>query len=158
VLDADALNILAKVNGAKGWLRKNIILTPHIGEFERLFGASADEFERIELLRTSAMSFGVHILLKGAHSALATPDGSVYFNTTGTPGMATAGSGDVLTGIITGFLAQCKDPFVAAVCGMFVHGKAGELAAKQSGIIGMTASDIVHNIGAAIEQNLWPAR
>lgn len=158
VLDADALNIVAKENGAKDWLRKNILLTPHIGEFERLFGASADEFERIELLRTSAMSFGVHILLKGAHSALATPDGLVYFNTTGTPGMATAGSGDVLTGIITGFLAQCGDPFSAAVCGMFVHGKAGELAAKQSGIIGMTASDIVHNIGAAIEQNLWPAR
>lgn len=151
VLDADGLNILSKWN--EGWdaLPANSILTPHVKEFERLFGKTTNDYQRLELLRSSAIERKVFILLKGAHSALATPNGIIYFNSTGNPGMATAGSGDVLTGIITGFLAQTKDPFVSALCGMYVHGVAGDLAANEQGMHGMLATDIIDRIGHSID-------
>lgn len=154
VLDADAINLMAEAGDAAEWVPKHSVLTPHIGEFERLFGTSKNEFERLVKLRKEAQSWKVFILLKGAHSALATPDGAIYFNDTGNPGMAKGGSGDVLTGIMAAMLAQTGDPFTAAVCGMFIHGLAGDLAEEFSGTHGMIASDIVDNIGEAISQSL----
>lgn len=150
VLDADALNILAEEPGSMEWLAPNSILTPHMKEFERLFGTSENEFDRIEKLCGMARQWQIFILLKGAHSALATPAGEVYFNNTGNPGMATGGSGDVLTGVITALLAQCKDPFTAALCGMYVHGFAGDLAAGERGQHGIIASDVIDKLGEAM--------
>jgi len=150
VLDADALNIIAGTPEGLDWLPVNAILTPHIKEFERLFGTSKNEFERLDKLRDSARKRKVFILLKGAYSAFATPDGKLYFNRTGNPGMATGGTGDVLTGVVTSLLAQCNDPLAAGICGMYVHGYAGDLAARHRGQHGMLASDVVDNLGEAM--------
>lgn len=150
VLDADALNIIA----AQGWQKRipvDAILTPHPKEFERLFGASANEFERLELLREQAQSLQIHILLKGAYSCFADPMGHCYFNSTGNPGMATGGSGDVLTGILTGLLAQGYTPLQAGLLGMYVHGLAGDIAAEQLGQEALIASDIIDNLGKAFQ-------
>ncbi len=152
VLDADAINLLSQSGKSEDWLPKNSILTPHPGEFRRLFGETTDYYKRLELLRNRAKEWNVFILLKGAHSALATPQGEVYFNSTGNPGMATGGSGDVLTGLITGFLAQTQDPFVSALCGMYIHGLAGDIAAEFYGQQAMKATDIIESIGEAIVQ------
>jgi ADP-dependent NAD(P)H-hydrate dehydratase / NAD(P)H-hydrate epimerase len=149
VLDADALNILAL--HPKWWrhIPQNSILTPHPKEFERLFGPSANDFERNQLQRQKAEELGVFIVLKGAHSAIATPDGQCWFNSSGNPGMATGGSGDVLTGILTGLLAQGYAPLHAALLGVYLHGLAGDLAAEQHSEQGLIASDMVEALGAA---------
>lgn len=149
VIDADALNILGKEQEWQQYIPKGSILTPHPKEFERLFGKTANGFERNVLQRTKARELGVHILLKGAHSCLAAPDGSCYFNSTGNPGMATAGSGDVLTGIITGILAQGYEPLQAALLGMYLHGLAGDIAAGEMGQEAMMAGDITGRLGKA---------
>ena len=96
--------------------------------------------------------YNILILLKGRYTALVRPDGKVYFNSSGTPAMATAGSGDVLTGVIAGLMAQGYKPEVAALIGAYVHGRAGELAAEEQGEYGVTAGDIAANIGKAIKQ------
>ncbi len=153
VLDADALNLLAESKDYLKLLPKNSVLTPHVGEFERMFGKSSNSFDRLSLLKDSAMKYGVLILLKGANSALATPDGRVYINSTGNPGMATAGSGDVLTGMVTSFLAQVSDPLVATICAAYVHGLAGDLALNKTGMHGLIASDIIEQIGASMQQS-----
>lgn len=130
VLDADALNILGQ---NPSWMQKippNSILTPHPKEFERLFGKTVDDFERLDCLRKNAINHKIIIVLKGAFTAIASPDGSIFFNTTGNPGMGTAGSGDVLTGILTGLLAQGYPPLDAAKVGVYLHGLAGDLAAS----------------------------
>lgn len=154
VLDADALNVLSQTPEHQRFIPKHAILTPHIGEFERLFGSSENEFERIEQLRKKAQELEVFIVLKGAHSALATPEGDVYFNHSGTPALAKAGSGDVLAGLVTSLLAQCEDPFVAAVVGMHVHGLAGELAAADFGLHGALATHVCDRLGIAINSAL----
>lgn len=151
VIDADALNLLADEKGGVDLVPRGSILTPHIGEFERLFGRSDNEFDRLGRLKEMAQTKGLFIILKGRHSALATPEGKVYFNSSGTPGMATAGSGDVLTGIIVGLLAQCNDPFVATLCGMYIHGVAGEMASKIKSIQGMIASDMIDQMGNSLQ-------
>lgn len=151
VLDADALNIIALHPDMLTKIPKNSILTPHFKEFARLFGTSDDHFDRLEKLRAVSMRHRVILLLKGAHSAIATPDGNLYFNTTGNPGMATAGSGDVLTGIITGLLAQGYSPFDAAMLGVYVHGLAGDLAAEETGYEALIASDITVHLGDAFQ-------
>lgn len=156
VIDADALNMLSEIGKLQDWLPVGSILTPHPGEFDRLFGQSSNAFKRLELLKNRAAELKVYILLKGAHSALATPEGNVYFNPTGNPGMATGGSGDVLTGLITGFLAQSQDPFISAICGMYVHGLAGDLAVEKLGQQALSASDIIDSIGAANMQAFSP--
>lgn len=149
VLDADALNLLA--THPDWWLSlpENSILTPHPKEFERLFGASADDFARNDLQRAMAIERRVVIVLKGAHTAIAGPDGACWFNSTGNPGMATAGSGDVLTGILTGLLASGYLPAQAARLGVFLHGLAGDLAARHKSMQGMTAGDLVDAIPQA---------
>ena len=149
VIDADALNILGKHPEWQRHIPKGSILTPHPKEFERLFGKTSNGFERNELQGKKAKELGIHIVLKGAHTCTAAPDGSCYFNSTGNPGMATAGSGDVLTGIITGILAQGYAPLEAALLGVYLHGLAGDLAAKEWGQEAMVAGDITERLGAA---------
>jgi NAD(P)H-hydrate epimerase len=144
VIDADALNILSE---RKEWLTllpEGSVLTPHPKEFERLAGPTADDFARLESLRALADKTRCVVLLKGAFTAVADPTGNIYFNSTGNPGMATGGTGDVLTGIITSLLAQRYAPLDAARLGVYLHGLAGDLAAIELGMHGMIASDLVN--------------
>ena len=149
VLDADALNIVAKAN-LLGQLPKGSVLTPHVGEFDRLFGESENGLERIGKLREAAVTFGLIVVLKGAHTAVGDTEGRVYFNTTGNAGMATAGSGDVLAGLITGLLAQGLSPKDAATAGVFLHGLAGDLAEKKCGKMSLMASNLLNELPQAI--------
>jgi NAD(P)H-hydrate epimerase len=152
VFDADALNILSENKTWLAFLPKGSILTPHPKEFERLAGKWSDDFEKLKLLKEFSFKYNVYVVLKGANTATCFPDGKIYFNSTGNPGMATAGSGDVLTGIITGFLAQGYSPGIAAMLGVYIHGLAGDLAAKKMGIEAILAGDIVGNIGKAFKK------
>jgi NAD(P)H-hydrate epimerase len=142
VIDADALNILGSNRELIHLLPKNTILTPHPKEFERLAGNWKTDFERLKKQIDFSVKTGTIVLLKGAHSSISTPEGKVYFNNTGNPGMATGGSGDVLTGVITGLLAQGYSGLDSALVGCWVHGLAGDGAAAHFGHISMTASDI----------------
>lgn len=146
VIDADALNILS---AHKDWLPlipANSILTPHPKEFERLFGNSLNDFEKIETATRQAQQLKIIIILKGHRTFIATPKGNGYFNTNGNAGMATGGSGDVLTGILTGLLAQGYLPEQAAILGVYLHGLAGDKAAQKHGIEGMISGDIIEDI------------
>ena len=152
VLDADALNIIAENPDLIMSIPKHSILTPHPKEFERLFGKSSDNFERNDLQRNKAISLQCFILLKGAHSCIATPMGLCYYNSTGNPGMATAGSGDVLTGIITGLLAQGYSSKAALCLGVYLHGLAGDLASNDLGEESIMARDIIEYLPKAYLQ------
>lgn len=149
VIDADALNLLSKNDDYIYKLRPETILTPHPKEFERLFGSSADSMYQIEIGRAKAMKHNVFIVLKGHHTAVLTPSGECWYNTTGNAGMATGGSGDVLTGIITSLLAQGYSSEEAAIMGVYLHGLAGDLAAKELSKEAMIAGDIIHYLGKA---------
>lgn len=149
VLDADALNILSQHPEWLSLLPSGSILTPHPREFQRLAGSWENDFERLSLLQQFARKYGVTVVLKGAHTAVATPDGKVYFNATGNAGMATAGSGDVLTGIIAGLLAQRYTPEQSAILGVYLHGLAGDMALQNQSMESMIASDIIDALGAA---------
>jgi NAD(P)H-hydrate epimerase len=146
VLDADALNILAENPTWLSFLPNGCILTPHPGEFKRLVGQWDGDFERHQLQKDFARKYGVQLVLKGAHTAIASPDGTVRFNNTGNPGMATGGSGDVLTGMIAALLGQGYAPDRAAVLGVWLHGLAGDLAMEEKGTHGMIAGDIIERI------------
>ncbi|MBR4390936.1 MAG: NAD(P)H-hydrate dehydratase [Bacteroidales bacterium] len=149
VMDADALNILSENKTWLAFLPAKTILTPHPKEFARLFGETDTSFERLELQREMAKKYDIIIVLKGANTSTALPNGTVFFNSTGNPGMATAGSGDVLTGMILSLLAQRYEPEEAAVLGVFLHGLAGDLAAEELSQEAMIASDITEHIGKA---------
>lgn len=149
VLDADALNILGQSPDWFEYVPQGSILTPHPKEFERMFGRADDNFERNELQRQKAKEYGVYIILKGANTCIATPDGRCYFNSTGNPGMGTAGSGDVLTGVLTGLLAQEYDSLEACILGVYLHGLAGDLAAEEKSEESLTAGDLVDYLGKA---------
>ena len=149
VLDADALNLLAQNPDWWRLVPRNSILTPHPKEFERLFGKSGNDFERNDLQRRKAQEHGMFIVLKGAYTAIAGPDGSCWFNSTGNPGMATGGSGDVLTGLLTGLLAQDYSPRDAALLGVWLHGCAGDLAVRELGQEALTANDLTEYMGRA---------
>lgn len=138
VLDADALNILANHRHALTTLPKGSILTPHPKELERMVGKCQNSYERLMKACELARTAKVHIILKGAYSAIITPSGKCYFNSTGNPGMATAGSGDVLTGVVLALLTQGYPAEEAAKIGTYVHGLAGDFARKKQGVIGMT--------------------
>lgn len=155
VLDADALNIVGKYPALLPLIPKDSILTPHPKEFERLFGPTGDHFERLALLTRKARELQLYILLKGRYSAMACPDGAVYFNPTGNPGMATAGAGDVLTGILTGLLSQGYSPKAALLLGAYLHGLAGDLAADDLSEEALVAEDIVHYLGQAYLGIRW---
>jgi hydroxyethylthiazole kinase-like uncharacterized protein yjeF len=150
VWDADALNVLSENRTWLEFLPPLTVLTPHPGEFDRLTQKHTSGIERLKTQRHFAQRYNVIVILKGAHTSIAYPDGSVTFNSSGNPGMATAGSGDVLTGIITSFLAQGYNRSQSAMLGVYVHGLAGDIAASVSGQEGMIAGDIVEHIGGAI--------
>jgi NAD(P)H-hydrate epimerase len=143
VLDADALNIIAQHKVFLKNLPTGSILTPHPGEFRRMVGNWANDFERLELQRKLSMDYGVFVVLKGYHTSISSPEGKVYFNSTGNPGMATGGSGDVLTGMLTGLLGQGYSAESAALLGVYLHGLAGDLAAEKLGEEALIASDII---------------
>ena len=143
VVDADALNLLGEHRSYIGRLPKGSILTPHPKELERLVGKCQNSYERLTKARELARSAGVHILLKGTYSVIIAPSGKCWFNPTGNPGMATGGSGDVLTGVVLALLAQGYDAETAARMAAYVHGLAGDIACKKHGVMGMTAGDIV---------------
>ena len=152
VIDADALNILS-LN--KNWLEEipaGTILTPHPKEFERLCGIKTSDYQRLTCQVEFSEKYNCIVVLKGAHTSVSMPDGSVFFNSTGNPGMATAGSGDVLTGILLSLLAQGYSARNAALLGVYLHGLAGDIAAVGSGYESMIASDLVDNLGKAFRQ------
>jgi len=152
LIDADGLNILSE---NKDWLKDlpaDTIFTPHPGEFERLAGKSSTAYTRNALQVAFSRKYGIITVLKGAHTSVCFPDGSCYFNTTGNPGMATAGSGDVLTGIILSLLGQGYIPGNAALLGVYLHGLAGDLALEESAEEAVIASDITDHLGAAFRK------
>jgi ADP-dependent NAD(P)H-hydrate dehydratase / NAD(P)H-hydrate epimerase len=152
VLDADALNILAAHEDLQALLPPSSILTPHLREFERLFGYAANDFERVALAMQQARALNVIIVLKGHHTLIAMPGGKGYFNSTGNAGMATGGSGDVLTGIITALLAQQYTPEQSAILGVYLHGLAGDMTLQQQSEESLVAGDIVEGLGAAFKK------
>ncbi|MEI6049903.1 MAG: NAD(P)H-hydrate dehydratase [Bacteroidota bacterium] len=152
VIDADALNILS-LN--KEWLSlfpAGTVITPHPKEFERLAGKSDNGFARLKRQIGFSKEHNCIVVLKGAHTSITTPEGKVFFNSSGNPGMATAGSGDVLTGIILSLLAQNYTPENAAVLGVYLHGVAGDIAASESCYESTIASDIIFSIGKAFNK------
>ena len=149
VVDADALNILATHRHALHLLPKGAILTPHLGEFFRLAHRANNHFTALSEAREMAVTLGLYIVLKGRYTAICTPEGKTYFNTTGNSGMATAGSGDVLTGILTSLLAQGYAPLEACLFGVWLHGKAGDYAAADLSEESVTASDIIRYLPKA---------
>lgn len=152
VLDADALNLIAANKNILKHVPARSILTPHPKEFDRIAGESNNSYERLLKAKDFAVNHQVCVVLKGAYTATCTTSGNVYFNSSGNPGMATAGSGDVLTGIILGLLAQGMEPETAAVVGVFLHGTAGDLAAVYQSEESMIASDIINMLGKAFKQ------
>lgn len=152
LFDADAINILGENKTWIPFVPKNSIFTPHPKEFERMTGKTSNDFERLETQRQFSIQHGVYVVLKGAHTSISCPDGTVYFNSTGNPGMATAGSGDVLTGIILGLLSQNYTPRDACVLGVYLHGLAGDNAALEQGWESLIASDIIEHVGKSYNQ------
>lgn len=152
VADADAINILSNHRAWLQQLPKGIILTPHPKEFDRLEGHCTDSYERLMKARDLAQSLQAFILLKGHFTSLCLPDGHIIFNSTGNAGMATAGSGDVLTGIITGLLARGYKQEDACVVGMYLHGLAGDIAARELGQESVIASDIIQHLPYAFKR------
>lgn len=152
VADADALNILANHRAWMQQLPKGIILTPHVKEFDRMEGHSSDSYERLTKARHLAERLQGYVILKGRYTAICLPDGHVFFNPTGNAGMATAGSGDVLTGILTALLARGYKPQDACVVGVYLHGLAGDLAARDLGEESLIAEDIIRYISRAFKR------
>jgi NAD(P)H-hydrate epimerase len=152
VIDADGLNVLAKHNWLLNKIPANTILTPHPKEFERLFGKTSDDFDRLSVALENAAFYKIIIILKGHHTFIATPAGTGYFNSTGNAGMATGGTGDVLTGIITSLVAQGYEAQQAAIAGVHIHGLAGDLAASCLSPEALVASDIIDYLGNAFAQ------
>lgn len=153
VIDADGLNALSKNPAVLREGKGEIIITPHPGEMARLLGIGTDEVQkdRISLAKEFAKEYEVTVVLKGYHTVIATREGRVWINPTGNPGMATAGSGDVLAGVITALAAQGLKPQHAAACGAYIHGLAGDKAAGGLGQWGMTSTDIIRFIPYAIK-------
>ena len=151
VVDADGLNILSKDKDLFEKLPKESILTPHIGEFKRFAGNFENSNEKIMLQRRISKKYGLNIVLKGPYTTMTDSKGDLYINTSGNSGLATAGSGDVLTGIITGFLAQNYTPFNAMISGVFLHGLSADIAVKKSHVNSLIASDITENLSSAFK-------
>ncbi len=149
VIDADALNILSLNEAVLQFLPTQSILTPHLKEFERLTRKVENDFERHALQINYSITHKLFVVLKGANTCITTPEGKSYFNSTGNPGMAKGGSGDILTGILTGLLAQGYTNLETCLLGAFVHGLAGDLAKKNKGEIGMISGDIIESLPEA---------
>jgi NAD(P)H-hydrate epimerase len=161
VVDADALNACA---GDPGILRgregRPVVITPHPGEMARLVGCAVQDVQsdRVGIAVDFATAHQLYVVLKGYRTVIATPAGEVFVNPTGTPGMATGGSGDVLTGMIAAWLGQLLDPDAASQVAVYLHGAAGELAEADEGEVSMTAGDIVSHIGDALMELTARAR
>lgn len=155
VLDADALNLISENPELLDQLPENSILTPHPKEFERLFGKTTDSFQRNDLQRKMSLDRRIYIILKGAHTAITCPDGRCWFNSTGNPGMATGGSGDVLTGILTALLAQGYSQESSCLLGVFLHGLSGDLAALERSQEALVAGDLIDFLGKAWLELSW---
>lgn len=159
VLDADAINVCAD---ATSRIRNrgcpDVVLTPHPGEMARLCGGSADDVQndRVAAARRFAAGHRAHVVLKGARTIVAAPDGAVHVNPTGNPGMATGGTGDVLTGVVAAWLAQLADVTAACDTAVYLHGLAGDLAAEVCGEVAMTASDLAAALGRAVRETTDP--
>ena len=160
IIDADALNIIAQNKTLLKSIPASSILTPHPKEFERLFGKTGNDFERLQLALQKSKELNIYIVLKGHHTFISTPEGKArpddlvgrgYFNSTGNAGMATAGSGDVLTGIITGLLAQGYSSLNASLFGVYLHGLSGDIAAEKFSQEAMIAGDIANCLGTAFK-------
>lgn len=147
VLDADAINIISKSPELLSSLVHNTIITPHPKEFDRLTGDSKNDFTRFEKAKNLATRHKIIVVLKGHFTGIFYPDGNITFNTSGNAGMAKGGSGDVLTGIITAFLAQGYPASSAAALGVYIHGYAGDLAARLYSEEAMLPSDLIHCLG-----------
>jgi NAD(P)H-hydrate epimerase len=147
IIDADGLNLLSIIDDWQNILPENCILTPHPKEYERLFGKFNDSFARLKAQMEFSQTKKCVVILKGAHTCVTSSDGKAWFNTTGNPGMATGGSGDVLTGIILGLLAQGYSTFKAGLLGVYIHGLAGDTAAENSSEHSLVASSIIDSIG-----------
>ena len=152
VIDADALNMLASNRELLQLVPPGSILTPHPKEFERIVGKWQNDFERLEKQKRLAKDLNSVIVLKGAYTSIAAPDGNVFFNSSGNPGMAKGGCGDVLTGILTGLLAQKYPALQSAQIGVFLHGFSGDLAVFEKGMNGLTASNLIDFLPEAFKQ------
>jgi NAD(P)H-hydrate epimerase len=153
VLDADGLNAFAgDADALVGRDGRDLVITPHPGEMARLIGVTVDHVQthRVEVAREFAATRGLYVVLKGARSVVATPEGAVLINMTGNPGMATGGTGDVLTGVVAAWLAQVLDAQAACALGVCLHGLAGDLAAVEHGEVGLIASDVTDYLGPAV--------
>ncbi len=149
VIDADALNILANRRAWMQQLPKGVIMTPHPKELDRMEGKCIDTYERLSKARDLAERLQGYVILKGHHTAICMPDGHIVFNSTGNAGMATAGSGDVLTGIITGLLARGYERAQACILGVYLHGLAGDIAVRELGEESLIASDLIQYLPKA---------
>jgi len=152
VIDADALNVISLNKEWLSLIPENSILTPHPKEFERLTNPVSNDFERHQLQIKFSKQHKVYVVLKGAHTCITTPDGESYFNSTGNSGLAKGGSGDVLTGLITGLLAQGYSSLEASVIGVYVHGLAGDITKEEKGEIAMIPTDVIENIPNAFKR------
>ncbi len=141
--------MLASDPGLRRAVPAGSILTPHPGELRRLIGPWTDDSEKIGRVKRLAAEHASVVVVKGAHTMICTPQGDLWFNASGNPGMAKGGSGDVLTGYLSGLLARGYDPLSAALLGVYVHGRAGDRAAERYGEEGMNASDLVEFLGEA---------
>jgi hydroxyethylthiazole kinase-like uncharacterized protein yjeF len=150
LLDADALNIISENKDLLNQIPQKTIITPHPKEFDRLFGSHNDDADRIFTTITKAQEYGIVIVLKG-HKTLITSGGEVFLNSTGNAGLAKAGSGDALTGVITAFLAQGYPAFDAAKMGVYIHGLASDLALAQQSMESMLITDVIEHLGKAFQ-------
>ncbi|MCM8570208.1 NAD(P)H-hydrate dehydratase [Gramella jeungdoensis] len=150
VIDADGLNILSANMELLGLLPENSVLTPHPGELKRLIGEWKDDFHKLEMVKAFSKKHKVVVVIKGAHTFTINRE-EIFINNSGNPGMATAGSGDVLSGVITSLIGQSYEPVVAAVLGVFLHGLSGDISSRELGYEGVMAGDIAANIGRAVK-------
>lgn len=152
VIDADALNIIASERDLINLIPEGSIITPHPGEFARLAGETENSYDAVIKQSEFSVKHKIVVVLKGAHTSVTTPEGEILFNSTGNPGMATAGSGDILTGVILALMAQGYSSKVAAIAGVFIHGMAGDIALETEGENSMIAGDIADSLGAAFKR------
>lgn len=154
ILDADALNCIALRPAMLNNIPILSVMTPHAGEFDRMFGPQPSSEARLRKAIEMAKYYNILIILKGRHTAIVRPDGKIYFNSSGCPGMATPGSGDVLTGLLLAMMAQGYPAEIASIIAVYIHGVAGEMAQAEQGVYGVTAGDIAANIGRAIRETM----
>jgi NAD(P)H-hydrate epimerase len=151
VVDADGLNILSDNKTWLAFANSPLILTPHAGEFERLFGKAESDFDRLQLACENAMKYNCYIVLKGKNTVVISPDRNMYFNVNGNAGLAKGGSGDALTGIVLALLAQGYSPLVASIGGVFLHGRAADITLEKQSKESMLITDVIENIGKAFD-------